>query len=153
MLTANTTKGRSMSESRDRHWPISPTLKERLLARLLPVESGCWEWQGYVRPKGYGQIGNGNKKVIDIHRASWLVHNGRIPEGMWILHHCDNRICGNPEHLYLGTVVENVRDMHARNRDRKAQGIEASNGRLTTEQVEEIRRRYVKGETLGRGYR
>ena len=75
-------------------------------------EHGCWVWQGKRNKGGYGYWG----KVL-AHRHSWMLANGPIPDGMWILHHCDNRPCVNPAHLYPGTVVENVRDMVSRGRN------------------------------------
>ncbi|MEU3432348.1 HNH endonuclease signature motif containing protein [Streptomyces sp. NPDC006863] len=74
-------------------------------------EHGCWLWTGPRDRKGYGRWG---KKLA--HRHSWQEANGPIPEGMWILHHCDNPPCVNPAHLYPGTVVENVRDAVIRGR-------------------------------------
>lgn len=74
-------------------------------------EHGCWAWTGTKDPKGYGRWG---RKIASRH--SWELANGSIPEGMWVLHHCDNKPCVNPRHLYLGTVVENTRDAMARDR-------------------------------------
>lgn len=74
-------------------------------------EYGCWVWKGKRNPKGYGRWGKHYT-----HRYSWSLANGAIPQGLWILHHCDNPPCVNPAHLYLGTVVENARDAVARGR-------------------------------------
>lgn len=74
-------------------------------------ERGCWKWTGPTDRKGYGRWG---KKVASRH--SWELANGPIPEGMWVLHHCDNPPCVNPAHLYLGTNTENVQDRVARGR-------------------------------------
>lgn len=74
-------------------------------------EHGCWIWTGPRDAKGYGRWG---KKGA--HRHAWQEANGQLPEGQWILHHCDNPPCVNPAHLYPGTVVENVRDMVTRGR-------------------------------------
>jgi hypothetical protein len=70
-----------------------------------PELGQCWVWTGQTDPKGYGRW----SKVI-ASRHSWALANGQIPDGMWVLHHCDNPPCVRPDHLYLGTVVENVRD-------------------------------------------
>lgn len=75
-------------------------------------EHGCWTWQGSRDRKGYGRW----SRVLT-HRHSWSLANGPIPDGLWVLHHCDNPPCVNPRHLYLGTVVENVRDSVARGRN------------------------------------
>lgn len=74
-------------------------------------EYGCWLWTGPTDEGGYGRW----KKSL-AHRHSWQEANGPIPDGKWILHHCDNPPCVNPAHLYPGTVVENVRDMVTRGR-------------------------------------
>jgi hypothetical protein len=78
-------------------------------------EHGCWTWNGAHDPKGYGR----HRRVAGeqlAHRYSWVVHNGPIPAGIWVLHHCDNSPCVNPAHLYLGTIVENTLDAIARGR-------------------------------------
>lgn len=78
--------------------------------------SGCWLWAGAVGTHGYGVIGVGPHKIETAHRVSWGLHRGEIPAGMWVLHKCDNRVCVNPDHLYLGTVLDNSRDLMARGR-------------------------------------
>ncbi|MUN41437.1 HNH endonuclease [Actinomadura litoris] len=73
---------------------------------------GCWLWTGKADPKGYGRW----KSKHLAHREAWRRERGPIPDGIWILHHCDTPPCVNPAHLYPGTVVENVRDAVARGR-------------------------------------
>jgi hypothetical protein len=108
----------------------------------LPLGDGCWGWTGATVSKGYGLIVGPGNKHHTAHRLSWELHNGPIPEGMWVLHHCDNPPCTRPSHLYLGTVVENVRDAWERGRMPRRVGEAASNTRLTDAQVAEIRRRH-----------
>ncbi len=72
--------------------------------------NGCWEWLGYLDPKGYGTFGV-NNKVFKAHRYSYLIHFGPIPEKLCVCHHCDNPQCCNPDHLFLGTHNDNMQDM------------------------------------------
>ena len=107
----------------------------------------CWNWIGKKDGGGYGVVGwNGRHERT--HRVSWMLTRGAIPEGMMVLHHCDNRNCCNPGHLYLGTQAENMRDMADRNR-RKGIGLGEANGRakLTQAQADTIRLLYVSGGT------
>jgi DNA-binding CsgD family transcriptional regulator len=105
----------------------------------------CWEWQGYVGPNGYGQIGH-KRGIMTAHRVSWLIHHGPIPEGMMVLHKCDNRKCVNPDHLYLGTASDNMRDAYTRGRMPDRKGENASAHKLTEAQVLEIRTLWARGE-------
>lgn len=87
------------------------------------------------------------------HRASWEMHNGPIPEGQWVLHHCDNPPCVRPDHLYLGSNTENVRDRTDRGRER---GEHHGMAIVTEAEVREIRRRYaderISQQRLGADY-
>ena len=78
----------------------------------------CWEWTGYRLPHQYGRILGREKKLIGAHQAAWVLVNGPIPHGLWVLHRCDNRACCNPAHLFLGTRLDNARDMVSKGRSR-----------------------------------
>lgn len=91
------------------------TIADRLSEKLLLVDSGCWEFVGAISD-GYGTI-RYNGRVHKSHRVSWEIENGPIPEGMCVLHHCDNPTCCNPKHLFLGTKKDNSDDMISKGRD------------------------------------
>lgn len=116
-------------------------IRARLFSGGVPAQGGCIVWTRYVRPAGYGQMGVG-RKALDVHRISYALERGDIPEGMFVLHRCDNRRCFHPGHLYAGTHADNMRDMHTRGRE--ARGFMLPHTRLSGEQVAEIRRRYVR---------
>jgi len=122
---------------------------------LLRVELGrCWKWKGHVGKNGYGSIGvqKGHEEVMPVftsHRASWIVHFGDIPDGLFVLHKCDNRECSNPEHLFLGTQKDNMRDAASKGRI-------PERGKFNSEQVLEIRKEMKGGKKnwteVGRKY-
>lgn len=93
------------------------SIKETFLSRINKnTSNGCWEYTGSISAKdGYGRIYTG--KSTYAHRYAWELFREKIPYGMCVLHHCDNRCCVNPEHLYLGTHKENTKDMINRKRN------------------------------------
>ena len=92
------------------------TLTERL-ERFTVRGPGCWGWIG-ATSSGYGRLGRGGRGegLVYAHRLSWELRNGPIPEGMCVLHRCDNPPCSNPDHLFLGTKADNNRDMSVKGR-------------------------------------
>lgn len=113
------------------------------------MNNDCYEWPG-LRSGGYGVIytSTGNLRA---HRVVWEAVNGPIPDGMVIMHTCDNPPCVNPAHLRLGTQAENVQDMCIKGRRRGGWpkdmniGERHPNARLTKEDVLEIRRLAAEG--------
>lgn len=109
-------------------------------------ETGCWEWEGYVKKEnGYGELSvNGSNKYA--HRVSYVIHNGEIPDGKWVLHKCHNKTCVNPDHLYLGDVRDNVQDSMEEgsfwNGGQLKEGEENLSSKLTEDAVREIRELY-----------
>ena len=143
--------------------------------RGLADKSACLEWNGARNARGYGTRRYLGKSCL-AHRVAWILAHGDIPEGMCVLHRCDNPPCCNPEHLFLGTQADNIADMHAKGRARKAvgdqhprrlhpekwarernhthlhpetvRGEKNPRAKLTRAKVEELRSRHACGESL-----
>lgn len=102
----------------------------------------CWPWTCSIANTGYGQMSkrrpDGKWTMVNSHRLSWEEHHGEIPEGLEILHRCDNRLCCNPSHLFLGSQADNVADMVAKQRHAFGEGAGRA-AKLTQEQVLEIK--------------
>lgn len=103
--------------------------------KICPVK-GCWLWTGPLSRKGYGRA-RLDRKHQPIHRISWQLFRGEIPDNLHVLHRCDVPSCANPEHLFLGTNQDNIDDKMAKRRHRHGDGHH--NAKLTAEQIPEIR--------------
>jgi len=100
---------------------IVGTIAERLAARVdsTTTPDGCWPWMGSRNNKGYGQLQvknpDGRKRPTLTHRLAWEVANGEsIPDGLFVLHSCDNPPCCNPAHLSVGDASRNMLEMWER---------------------------------------
>lgn len=92
------------------------SLEEFFWQRVKKTET-CWIWTGKRQKFGYGQIQLGAKgRRVSAHRASWEIHYGLIPEGLWVLHKCDNPSCVRPDHLWIGTHEQNMIDARRKGR-------------------------------------
>lgn len=153
---------------------ISDRAKELFLRKInvdgpLPDQSvlqylglgKCHTWTGHQKPNGYGQAHIG-KKPEYAHRLSWMIENGEIPQGSFVLHKCDNPLCVNPDHLFLGDAKTNAEDRSQKMRNNSASGTShrsvtapeatpkgSAHGRakLTEESVAEIRSAFQDGVT------
>lgn len=107
----------------------------------VPVSAnGCWEWSGRRDKDGYGRFSH----IQRAHRYSWILHFGPIvPSTLHVLHHCDNPPCVRPDHLFLGTTVDNTLDKVKKGRQNR--GETHGMAIVSADQVREIRERYAQG--------
>lgn len=115
------------------------TLLERVNKFITkPSHTNCWLWSGQIHPSfGYGML-RYNVRKWTAHRATWTAYRGPIPRGMSVLHHCDVPNCVNPDHLYIGTQADNMRDRKVRNRYTPYYGDENQATRIPEKYVDEI---------------
>lgn len=105
--------------------------------------TGCWNWMASTIGKGYGQCNVRHLKERYAHRVSYRAFRGDIPDGVDVLHTCDNLLCVNPKHLFLGSKGDNAQDMKAK--DRHLYGERNTEAKLTEKQVLQIHRLYKAG--------
>jgi hypothetical protein len=133
--------------SRKKAWPA----KERITRNIsLNERTGCWEWQRFLNHGGYGRLVIGSRidktrTTILAHRYAWITYVGAIPDGLYVLHKCDNRRCLNPDHLFLGSKLDNARDRDAKGRNRPLIGTDQKAAKLTDEAVIRMRKLRASG--------
>lgn len=119
------------------HHTVAPSLADALWRHVKKGDPNeCWEWQGYKTVYGYGLIRR-HYAAYMAHRVSYELQYGAISEDAFLCHKCDNRACVNPNHLFVGSHKDNMRDMVVK--DRQAKGGRIGNAKLTPAKVREIR--------------
>lgn len=116
--------------------------------------NNCWTWKGYCIKKGYGGLTLNGKRFL-AHRFSWFIHNGVIPTGLLVLHHCDNRPCVKPDHLFLGTDKDNVIDCMRKGRKFGGRGERQAKAKLkecNIQTIFEMRLRRERMITIGKHF-
>lgn len=136
--------------------PITRPRKEpfdRVMAKIEKAPNGCWNFTGLLSgghgDAKYGVISHGYRNLY-AHRIAYEDAKGTIPEGLQVCHSCDNTICCNPDHLFLGTIQENTQD--SLEKGRRARGTKNSQNKLTELQALEIRASTESGVVLGVRY-
>lgn len=100
--------------------PPKKTPRDERFWQKVEKTDTCWLWRGSKNTTGYGQLRT--DRLEKAHRISWEIHNGPIPDGLAVLHACDNPPCVNPSHLWLGTQADNARDRQAKGRQNRRPG-------------------------------
>lgn len=136
--------------SRSCRFDWSGTVEERFWRNVEPSET-CWLWTGYIDKLGYGDFRpEHGGQMMRTHRFVYDRYHGPIPSGLQVCHTCDVRACVRPDHLFLGTLQDNIADMIAKGRQHHPdhRGERHPGVKLTTTQVIEIRRLRAQGTSL-----
>lgn len=121
------------------------TLRDRFELGFTKRIDGCWIWNKSTKEGRYGQISVG-RKMERVHRVSWNLYFGEIPSGMYVLHKCDNPLCVNPAHLFIGTQKDNMDDMIEKGREPNLRGERNGRSKLVENDVRGIRKLLLIGE-------
>jgi hypothetical protein len=126
--------------------PSVHEITPRMVARFeekFTKSDGCWVWNRCKNKNGYGWFSTGKYTKVKAHRLAWIMARGTIPGGLHVCHTCDNPPCVNPDHLFLGTQLQNIHDCRDKGRVPKGQGRSMS--KLSDENVIKIRQLYTAG--------
>ena len=126
---------------------LTESEQNRFWAKAERHKGGCLQWTGATNGKPSGGIEYGlfkipkTRKNITAHRLSYILANGGIPDGMFVCHKCDNPVCIEPSHLFVGTPKDNVADMDLKNRRvvKPCRGMDNGRAKLTDSDVSRIR--------------
>lgn len=131
--------------------PVKQRFEDKYIAE---PNSGCWVWIGADSGKNnkqnniYGRFYFGEGNYMNAHRASWIIYRDRIPENLCVLHTCDNPLCVNPDHLFLGTHEDNMTDMKEKGRAIGHKGSDHPCSKISAEQVQELLELRSKGLSI-----
>lgn len=135
--------------AKSKRWRLPEAIAARFWSKVkIGNPNDCWIWQANIHRNGYGAFWDGERQVC-AHRASYEINVGSIPEGMFVIHSCDNPACCNPAHLRLGTPLDNMQDMWAKGRARPTclRAEEHPCAKLSWDSVHHIREIYRRGGT------
>jgi HNH endonuclease len=133
------------------------SLWDRFHDKVMPEpNTGCWLWVGAIKEHGYGVIGLGRRDegTAKAHRVSWELHRRKLQPGECVLHHCDQPLCVNPNHLFCGTLSDNMKDCARKGRNflPNNRGTNAKWAKLDAQKVAEIRSRRESGAEYARRF-
>jgi hypothetical protein len=133
--------------------------KDGPIPERYPNLGRCWIWRGRIDKDGYGSTSLG-KSGFRAHRLSWIIARGGVPDCRLVLHFCDRPGCVNPDHLWIGTQADNVRDRVEKGRsakgdnhgrrthpERNAKGTKVHGSKLNEQSVREIRGLFASGRS------
>lgn len=126
--------------------PMRLMMEERFWIKVAMTADPdkCWEWQSSKCSTGYGKFSTVERTNDYAHRLAWVFTYGAIPKGLHVCHHCDNPPCVNPNHLFLGTHQDNMRDRELKGRNGAARR-NRNNGKYALSIEQEKRLRELRG--------